>query len=112
MEPITNELNRRFKNHPEFRQRYQQLIDTTLKDEDVRHFLETHRSELAPETVDRGMSKLYEFVQTKKALAAGNPLPYRDTFRNLFLVSIKLKCSTFQVISCKLSGQHVPGASG
>lgn len=74
MEPITNELNRRFKNHPEFRQRYQQLIDTTLKDEDVRHFLETHRDELAPETVDRGMSKLYEFVQTKKALAAGKPV--------------------------------------
>ncbi|MFK5705040.1 primosomal protein DnaI [Ligilactobacillus sp. LYQ139] len=74
MEPIANELNRRFKSHPEFRQRYQQLIDTTLKDEDVRRFLEAHRDELAPKTVDRGMSKLYEFVQTKKALAVGKPV--------------------------------------
>lgn len=74
MEPIANELNRRFKNHPEFRQRYQRLIDTTLKDEDVRRFLEAHRDELAPKTVDRGMSKLYEFVQTKKSLAAGKPV--------------------------------------
>lgn len=74
MEPITNELTRRFKSHPEFRQRYQRLIDATLKDEDVHRFLESHRDDLAPETVDRGMSKLYEFVQTKKALAAGKPV--------------------------------------
>ncbi|GEK28568.1 primosomal protein DnaI [Furfurilactobacillus siliginis] len=50
---------------------YQQLITKAVKDSEVQQFIQAHQDELADDALDRGSSKLYEFVSQRDKLRAG-----------------------------------------
>lgn len=70
MEPIGRGLRKFFLN-PQMKERYHSMIASVMADPDVQAFLEQHHEELSDEIVHNSYSKLYEFVQEKQKLAAG-----------------------------------------
>ena len=51
--------------------KYQQLINAAEKDPDVKAFLNEHQADLTKDDIIRSASKLYEYVNFKNKLAAG-----------------------------------------
>ncbi|KAA9293639.1 primosomal protein DnaI [Aerococcus urinae] len=74
-EDISHELNK-----GNFRQRLDQTKAQVLSDPDVRQFIDKHKEDLDQETIDRSISKLYEFVQEKERIRAGK----RPKFPNFY----------------------------
>ncbi|USS86749.1 primosomal protein DnaI [Fructilactobacillus cliffordii] len=52
-------------------EQYQKLLQSVYADPDVQEFVQEHQEDLAPQAVQKSASKLYEFVNEKKKMAAG-----------------------------------------
>ncbi|MFD1863885.1 primosomal protein DnaI [Planococcus chinensis] len=61
MEPIRETL-KRVVNAPAFSERYNDMRKEVLENHGVQKFLEEHSSEIDKSTVDRGLHKLYEYI--------------------------------------------------
>lgn len=70
MESLSEILSAQLKDN-RWGDRYQKLIAAAEQDPDVVAFLQEHRTELTKEDIIRSASKLYEFVNFKRKLAAG-----------------------------------------
>ncbi|GBG95637.1 primosomal protein DnaI [Ligilactobacillus salitolerans] len=70
MESLSEILGKQLKDN-QWGPRYQKLIAAAEQDPDVTEFLRQHQTELTKEDIIRSASKLYEFVNFKKKLAAG-----------------------------------------
>lgn len=56
---------------PEHREDTAEIMRHVMADPDVQRFIQEHHDELGDQALERGQSKLYEFVHEKKLVAAG-----------------------------------------
>jgi primosomal protein DnaI len=70
MESISDYLNK-MTNSAEVRDKYQQMINEVLQDEDVFNFITEHQDQLSTEAVERSAASLYEFVVEKEKAKKG-----------------------------------------
>lgn len=70
MDNISDGLKRRFRD-PKMRKQYLKLFDDVVKDPAVAQFLKDNQERLSKQDIITGFSKLYEFVNLRKELAAG-----------------------------------------
>lgn len=61
-----NQTLKRLSSSENFQKRYEQQREQVLQNQDVREFLEKHKDVLDQGTVERSMSKLYEFTNQSK----------------------------------------------
>ncbi|WP_431804619.1 primosomal protein DnaI [Halobacillus andaensis] len=65
MEPIQRSLQRWMKDHKQFQQRFNQMKQDVLRDEEVKNLIASHPS-LTEEAVDRQLIKFYEYQSQSK----------------------------------------------
>lgn len=54
-------------------ERFNELIEAVMQDEDVRSFIEEHKERLTQEDIIKSYAKLYEFVQEKRKFKLNDP---------------------------------------
>ncbi|GGC80029.1 primosomal protein DnaI [Enterococcus wangshanyuanii] len=72
MEDVGKEMSKIIRNR-DMSERYNELVDVVLKDEDVQRFIEEHRDRLTDDDIRKSYSKLYEFVQEKRKYQLNDP---------------------------------------
>ncbi|MEI5905504.1 primosomal protein DnaI [Bacillus spongiae] len=65
MEPINKTL-KKIASSPKFQQTYNEMKNEILSDENVQRFLQQHSAELASNSIETGLMKLYEYSSQKK----------------------------------------------
>ncbi len=73
METIREHIEK-LMNQRELTSAYQQMIAQALQDEEVHRFLIANEEELAPDAIERGAAKIYEFVSERNKRKKGNSL--------------------------------------
>ena len=68
---MTNDGRRRKRNvkiiqKRDINERYEELVNEVLKDQDVQAFIQANRERLTDEDIRKSYAKLYEFVQEKE----------------------------------------------
>ena len=68
---MTNDGRRRKRNvkiiqKRDINERYEELVNEVLKDQDVQAFIQANRERLTDEDIRKSYAKLYEFVQEKR----------------------------------------------
>ena len=70
MEDMGKELSKRLVEN-EWEKKYKEIIEKSLKDDDVQLFLRENKDRLSHKEILKGASKLYEFVDLKQKIAEG-----------------------------------------
>ncbi|KRN29739.1 dnaI protein [Lactobacillus selangorensis] len=60
-------------NRRNWNKKFAEMVQQSLQDPDVQAFLNAHKAEMTPETLDRSAAKIYEYVLEKNKLAHGEP---------------------------------------
>lgn len=68
MEDVGKEMSKIIRNR-DMSERYNELVNVVLKDDDVQKFIEEHRDRLTDDDIRKSYSKLYEFVQRKESIS-------------------------------------------
>ncbi len=66
-----SESMKRYMDQHQLNANYQKLMNTVYQDADVQAFLKQHADQLNAEQIDRSSAKLYEYVNERNKLAAG-----------------------------------------
>ncbi|MDH6364207.1 primosomal protein DnaI [Enterococcus sp. PF1-24] len=56
-----------------YQEKYQEMVQTVLADEDVKAFIAKHRPNLTNQEIEKSYAKLYEFVQEKRKFQLNEP---------------------------------------
>ena len=70
MEDMGKELSKRLVEN-KWEKKYKEIIEKSLKDDDVQLFLRENKDRLSHQEILKGASKLYEFVDLKQKIAEG-----------------------------------------
>ena len=70
MEDMGKELSKRLVEN-KWEKKYKEIIEKSLKDDDVQLFLRENKDRLSHQEILKGVSKLYEFVDLKQKIAEG-----------------------------------------
>ncbi len=65
MEDVGKEMSKIIQKR-DINERYEELVNEVLKDQDVQAFIQANRERLSDEDIRKSYAKLYEFVQEKK----------------------------------------------
>ena len=65
MEDVGKEMSKIIQKR-DINERYEELVNEVLKDQDVQAFIQANRERLTDEDIRKSYAKLYEFVQEKK----------------------------------------------
>lgn len=77
MEDVGKEMSKIIQKR-DINERYEELVNEVLKDQDVQAFIQANRERLSDEDIRKSYAKLYEFVQEKKEISSkrsGNDCP-------------------------------------
>lgn len=77
MEDVGKEMSKIIQKR-DINERYEELVNEVLKDQDVQAFIQANRERLTDEDIRKSYAKLYEFVQEKKEISSkrsGNDCP-------------------------------------
>lgn len=72
MEDVGKEMSKIIQKR-DMNERYNELVESVLKDNDVQQFIEENRDRLTDEDIQKSYSKLYEFVQEKRKYQLNDP---------------------------------------
>ncbi|MDA9470958.1 primosomal protein DnaI [Enterococcus sp. 5H] len=72
MEDVGKEMSKIIQKR-DMNERYNELVESVLKDNDVQQFIEENRDRLTDEDIRKSYSKLYEFVQEKRKYQLNDP---------------------------------------
>lgn len=72
MEDVGKEMSKIIQKR-DMNERYNELVESVLKDKDVQQFIEENRARLTDEDIRKSYSKLYEFVQEKRKYQLNDP---------------------------------------
>lgn len=65
MEDVGKEMSKIIQKR-DINERYEELVNEVLKDQDVQAFIQANRERLTDEDICKSYAKLYEFVQEKR----------------------------------------------
>lgn len=65
MEDVGKEMSKIIQKR-DINERYEELVNEVLKDQDVQAFIQANRERLTDEDIRKSYAKLYEFVQEKE----------------------------------------------
>lgn len=65
MEDVGKEMSKIIQKR-DINERYEELVNEVLKDQDVQAFIQANRERLSDEDIRKSYAKLYEFVQEKE----------------------------------------------
>ncbi|BDQ62960.1 hypothetical protein EfsSVR2332_30380 [Enterococcus faecalis] len=68
MEDVGKEMSKIIQKR-DINERYEELVNEVLKDQDVQAFIQANRERLSDEDIRKSYAKLYEFVQEKKEIS-------------------------------------------
>ncbi|KRO16659.1 primosomal protein DnaI [Lacticaseibacillus saniviri] len=85
METIREHIEK-LMNQRELTSAYQQMIAQALQDEEVHRFLIANEEELAPDAIERGAAKIYEFVSERNKRKKGEQ-PFAPDYQPTLIVS-------------------------
>lgn len=76
MEDVGKEMSKIIQKR-DINERYEELVNEVLKDQDVQAFIQANRERLTDEDIRKSYAKLYEFVQEKEISSkrSGNDCP-------------------------------------
>lgn len=76
MEDVGKEMSKIIQKR-DINERYEELVNEVLKDQDVQAFIQANRERLSDEDIRKSYAKLYEFVQEKEISIkrSGNDCP-------------------------------------
>lgn len=76
MEDVGKEMSKIIQKR-DINERYEELVNEVLKDQDVQAFIQANRERLSDEDIRKSYAKLYEFVQEKEISSkrSGNDCP-------------------------------------
>jgi len=86
----------------QMRSNYDQMMQQALKDPQVQRFLTENADVLAPDAVEKGAAKIYEFVSERDKVAAGEQ-PFAPGYRPELLVSNRLIDITYVPTEAKVA---------
>lgn len=72
MEDVGKEMSKIIQKR-DINERYEELVNEVLKDQDVQAFIQANRERLSDEDIRKSYAKLYEFVQEKKKFQVNDP---------------------------------------
>ena len=72
MEDVGKEMSKIIQKR-DINERYEELVNEVLKDQDVQAFIQANRERLSDEDIRKSYAKLYEFVQEKKKFQLNDP---------------------------------------
>lgn len=72
MEDVGKEMSKIIQKR-DINERYEELVNEVLKDQDVQAFIQANRERLTDEDIRKSYAKLYEFVQEKKKFQVNDP---------------------------------------
>ena len=72
MEDVGKEMSKIIQKK-QLNERFNQLVEAVMQDEDVQQFIEEHRERLTEEDIRKSYAKLYEFVQEKRKFQLKDP---------------------------------------
>ena len=72
MEDVGKEMSKIIQNR-DMNDRYNELVEVVLKDNDVQQFIQENRERLTDDDIRKSYSKLYEFVQEKRKYQLNDP---------------------------------------
>lgn len=77
MEDVGKEMSKIIQKR-DINERYEELVNEVLKDQDVQAFIQANRERLTDEDIRKSYAKLYEFVQEKEISSkrSGNDCPW------------------------------------
>lgn len=72
MEDVGKEMSKIIKKK-QLNERFNQLVEAVMQDDDVQQFIKEHRERLTEEDIRKSYAKLYEFVQEKRKFQLKDP---------------------------------------